>query len=412
VSRLKTIGTEGPIPHPRIGEKNRALSFAPKHALRVRRVDTARGGRARAVFNTHTRRCKPSVDRPKNAKPRAARVAAVQSDCKKLLTSSAARTVKLRLVVVLGAAQTTRALPERKVLRPQTARTATEEAVMDAMVTLRSRRRGWPTTRRVCAGMSSGTHLREPSLRASRKRPVIRRRDSLIVNRSCTCNQSAECGKWEKKGDIFSRGSPSKATTPFFARRAPHTSWRAPRDRMKVMGRKRCPHGKEKQVCKECSPCPHGKVKYQCTQCNPCPHGKLKNECVDCNPCPHGKLKRKCADCNPCPRGKEKRKCADCNPCPHGKRKDSCAACNPCPHGKLKSNCAACTPCPHGKRKSDCVACTVCPHGKRKSMCATCKTARAAPPRANMVKREPESSPEIKQEPFTIRGYFGIGDEE
>jgi len=29
-----------------------------------------------------------------------------------------------------------------------------------------------------------------------------------------------------------------------------------------------------------------------------------------------------------------------------------------------------------------------------------------------MVKREPESSPEIKQEPFTIRGYFGSGDEE
>ena len=59
---------------------------------------------------------------------------------------------------------------------------------------------------------------------------------------------------------------------------------------------------------------------------------------------------------------------------------------------------------------------TKCPHGKRKDKCATCKKARAAPPRSKRIKREPESSPEvkqepeIKQEPFTIRGYFGFGD--
>jgi|TARA_B110000967_G_scaffold36979_1_gene36284 hypothetical protein len=62
--------------------------------------------------------------------------------------------------------------------------------------------------------------------------------------------------------------------------------------------------------------------------------------------------------------------------------------------------------------KSNCAECTGCRHGKRKSRCVACKTARAAPPRAKRVKREPESSPEIKQEPFTIRGYFGIGDED
>ena len=55
-------------------------------------------------------------------------------------------------------------------------------------------------------------------------------------------------------------------------------------------------------------------------------------------------------------------------------------------------------------------------------MCAACKTARAAPPSSKRVKREPESSPEIKlepkiklepeikQEPFTIRGYFRFDD--
>tara|TARA_B110000305_G_scaffold232189_1_gene286769 strand:+ start:326 stop:538 length:213 start_codon:yes stop_codon:yes gene_type:complete len=68
------------------------------------------------------------------------------------------------------------------------------------------------------------------------------------------------------------------------------------------------------------------------------------------------------------------------------------------------------------------VACSGCPHGKRKTRCAACKTARAAPPHAKHIKREQESSleikreteikeePEIKQEPFTIRGYCGLDD--
>ena len=59
-----------------------------------------------------------------------------------------------------------------------------------------------------------------------------------------------------------------------------------------------------------------------------------------------------------------------------------------------------------------------------------CKSARADPPSSKRIKREPESSPEIKlepeikqepeiklepeikQEPFTIRGYFGIGEDD
>jgi hypothetical protein len=56
-----------------------------------------------------------------------------------------------------------------------------------------------------------------------------------------------------------------------------------------------------------------------------------------------------------------------------------------------------------------------------KQNCTACKTALAAAPRSKRVKREPESSPEIKQEPevklepeikqepFTIQGYFGFG---
>jgi len=51
-------------------------------------------------------------------------------------TSSAARTAKRAFIACLGAAAETRALPLRKVLRPATARAATEEAVMDAIVTV------------------------------------------------------------------------------------------------------------------------------------------------------------------------------------------------------------------------------------------------------------------------------------
>ena len=58
--------------------------------------------------------------------------------------------------------------------------------------------------------------------------------------------------------------------------------------------------------------------------------------------------------------------------------------------------------------------CSGCEHGKWKYRCAACKAARAgqpAPPRKR--KRDPEiklEKPEVKQEPFTIRGYFGIGE--
>jgi|TARA_B110000977_G_scaffold135789_2_gene172695 hypothetical protein len=70
--------------------------------------------------------------------------------------------------------------------------------------------------------------------------------------------------------------------------------------------------------------------------------------------------------------------------------------------------------------------CDGCSHGKLKQNCAECKNARAGPPRSKRIKREPESSPEVKlepnikqeheikqePEPFTIRSYFGIGEDE
>tara|TARA_B110000459_G_scaffold184290_1_gene213931 strand:- start:934 stop:1134 length:201 start_codon:yes stop_codon:yes gene_type:complete len=65
-----------------------------------------------------------------------------------------------------------------------------------------------------------------------------------------------------------------------------------------------------------------------------------------------------------------------------------------------------CTSCQHGKVKSDCAACNPCPHGKLKYSCAVCKKTRVGQSSAKRIKQEPE----IKQEQFTIRGYFGIGD--
>jgi hypothetical protein len=74
-----------------------------------------------------------------------------------------------------------------------------------------------------------------------------------------------------------------------------------------------------------------------------------------------------------------------------------------CPHGRQKYHCAECNLCPHGKVKPDCADCNGCPHAKVKYDCAACKSARAGHPE---IKLEPE----IKQEPFTIRGYFGFDD--
>jgi hypothetical protein len=69
--------------------------------------------------------------------------------------------------------------------------------------------------------------------------------------------------------------------------------------------------------------------------------------------------------------------------------------------------------------KTNCRVCSGCEHGKRKYSCTACKSARAAKPVAPEIKPDPEIKleqpevklePEIKQEPFTIRGYFGIGE--
>jgi len=108
-----------------------------------------------------------------------------------------------------------------------------------------------------------------------------------------------------------------------------------------------------------------------------CPHGKRKDSCIECSPCPHNKLKRNCAECNPCPHNKLKRDCAECNPCPHNKLKSDCAECNPCPHGNHKSRCTEGT-CAFIRPSSKCIACRSklvnrTPGVPSTHMCAECR---------------------------------------
>ena len=70
----------------------------------------------------------------------------------------------------------------------------------------------------------------------------------------------------------------------------------------------KCPHDKQKQICKDCngsSFCEHGKRKSTCRECKGvsiCIHDKIKSQCRDCNGssiCEHNKQKLSCKKCNP-----------------------------------------------------------------------------------------------------------------
>ena len=89
--------------------------------------------------------------------------------------------------------------------------------------------------------------------------------------------------------------------------------------------RKRCPHGKHKQNCRECGGsafCEHDKFKSKCKECGGshiCEHGKRKYHCRDCGGlafCQHDKEKKRCKECGGsgiCQHDKQKASCAECN---------------------------------------------------------------------------------------------------
>jgi len=163
-----------------------------------------------------------------------------------------------------------------------------------------------------------------------------------------------------------------------------------------LRNKNKCPHNKEKSVCRECgggSFCIHNKIKSKCRECDGssfCIHNKEKSKCRECGGgsiCPHNKIKSKCRECGGssfCIHNKEKSKCRECGGssiCPHNKIKSICRECGGgsiCEHNKEKSKCRECggsSICEHNKQKSSCRECggsSFCIHNKQKSYCREC----------------------------------------
>ena len=90
--------------------------------------------------------------------------------------------------------------------------------------------------------------------------------------------------------------------------------------------KKKCPHGRRRNLCKECGGggiCPHGRRRYQCKKCGGagiCPHNRVRNTCKECggsSVCPHGRRRCKCKECGGggiCHHGRQRYACSICRP--------------------------------------------------------------------------------------------------
>ena len=77
-----------------------------------------------------------------------------------------------------------------------------------------------------------------------------------------------------------------------------------PRSRCKVCSA--CPHGRERNKCKECGGsafCEHGRIRYTCKECGGkgrCEHGRIRSKCKECGGasiCEHDRVRSKCKEC-------------------------------------------------------------------------------------------------------------------
>ncbi len=140
----------------------------------------------------------------------------------------------------------------------------------------------------------------------------------------------------------------------------------------------KCPHGKQKSVCKDCkgnSICRHNRRKYKCKDCNGngiCEHKNRKEYCKQCNGsqiCEHNRERSKCKDCKGsgiCEHHKIRSYCKDCKGggfCKHNRVKYGCRECGGhgiCNHKKLRSRCKDCNGsqiCEHKIMRSECKIC-------------------------------------------------------
>ncbi|OLP73031.1 hypothetical protein AK812_SmicGene47906 [Symbiodinium microadriaticum] len=101
---------------------------------------------------------------------------------------------------------------------------------------------------------------------------------------------------------------------------------------------KKCPHGRQRHVCRDCggsSLCQHDRQKHNCRECGDClcPHGKSNYGyfCAKCNGkglCQHGVSKYQCPECRPARLGSRNREGEIKYKCPHGRERHNCSDCN------------------------------------------------------------------------------------
>jgi len=161
---------------------------------------------------------------------------------------------------------------------------------------------------------------------------------------------------------------------------------------------KKCPHGRQKSLCKECGGvgiCTHGRIPCKCKECGGgtyCIHGKRRTVCRECGGgslCSHDRLRWECKECDGasiCIHGRQKRICKECGGvgiCTHGKRRTVCRECGGgsfCTHGKRRAVCKDCSShlfCVHDRRKTRCKECggsSMCTHGRQRSGCKECSS--------------------------------------
>ena len=104
----------------------------------------------------------------------------------------------------------------------------------------------------------------------------------------------------------------------------------------------KCPHGRKKNLCKECD------------GVSICSHGRRRNQCKDCGGasiCEHNTQRSKCKECGGsqiCEHNRQRNQCKDCGGasiCPHGRLRNQCKDCGGayiCEHNRIRSHCKEC----------------------------------------------------------------------
>ena len=143
------------------------------------------------------------------------------------------------------------------------------------------------------------------------------------------------------------------------------------RDELTTKGtkRKRAPPTKYPK-----GPCEHGvKHRSKCRVCGACPHGRERNTCKECGGasiCEHGRRRTQCKECG------------GSSICEHGRRRSKCKECGGsgvCEHGRQRYRCKECggaSICEHGRIRYQCKECggsQICEHGRRRSKCKECR---------------------------------------